>query len=108
MFAETGNLSSMVGSSKELFDRVKPIILTFSDPQKIFHCGPAGAGLAAKIINNYIASVSYVGLCEGINTGARYGLDLKILTGAFWLLLLVYCSTSSCNWSSADFAFRCH
>jgi 3-hydroxyisobutyrate dehydrogenase len=83
IFAETGKLSSMVGSSKELFARVKPVILPFSDPGKIYHCGPAGAGLAAKIINNYIASVSYVGLCEGMNTGVRYGLDPKILTGEF-------------------------
>jgi 3-hydroxyisobutyrate dehydrogenase-like beta-hydroxyacid dehydrogenase len=64
-FAKRGELSSMIGGSKELFDRVRPIVLSFSDSNHIYHCGPAGSGLAAKIINNYIASISYVGLCEG-------------------------------------------
>jgi 3-hydroxyisobutyrate dehydrogenase len=64
-FARRGELSSMIGGSKELFDRVQPIVLAFSDRSHIYHCGPAGSGLAAKIINNYIASISYVALCEG-------------------------------------------
>ncbi|KAJ9643671.1 hypothetical protein H2204_001816 [Knufia peltigerae] len=79
--AEGGKLSCMVGCSKELFDdRVKPIVLAFSDPKAVYHCGGPGAGLAAKIVNNYVAMVSYVGLCEGINIGVRYGLDPKLLT----------------------------
>ena len=64
-FAKRGELSAMIGGSKELFDGVRPIVLTFSDPNHVYHCGPPGAGLAAKIINNYIASISYVALCEG-------------------------------------------
>lgn len=65
-FAKRGELSSMIGASKELFDRVLPVALSFSGSDKIYHCGPLGSGLAAKIINNYIATISYVGLCEGI------------------------------------------
>ena len=63
--AVRGELTSMIGGSMELFNRVRPIVLSFSDSDHIFHCGPAGSGLATKIVNNYIASISYVGLCEG-------------------------------------------
>ncbi|EXJ82706.1 hypothetical protein A1O3_06520 [Capronia epimyces CBS 606.96] len=79
-FAKKGELSSMIGGSKELFDRIRPIVLSFSGNDRIYHCGPPGSGLAAKIINNYIATISYVALCEGMNTGVRYGLDPKVLT----------------------------
>ncbi|KPI41517.1 3-hydroxyisobutyrate dehydrogenase, mitochondrial [Cyphellophora attinorum] len=51
----------------------------FCTPAKIFACGPPGAGLATKLINNYVAMTSFIGLCEGMNTGIRYGLDPKIL-----------------------------
>lgn len=52
---------------------------TMADPNHIFHAGPTGSGLACKIINNYVATASFVALCEGMNTGVRYGLDPKIL-----------------------------
>lgn len=81
IYAEKGTLSAMVGGSNELFNRIHPVLLTFAAEKSIYHCGPPGAGLAAKIINNYVASISYVALCEGMNTGVRFGLDAKVLTG---------------------------
>ncbi|KAJ9602699.1 hypothetical protein H2200_012893 [Cladophialophora chaetospira] len=78
--ARRGKLSAIVGGTREVFDQVQPIVLAWSDPDHVYHCGPAGSGLAAKIINNYIASISYVALCEGMNTGVRFGLDPKVLT----------------------------
>lgn len=49
-FATRGELSSMIGGSKELFDQVRPIVLSFSHSNHVYHCGPLGSGLAAKII----------------------------------------------------------
>lgn len=89
IYADKGELSAMVGSSRELFNKIYPILLTFAAEKSIYHCGPSGSGLAAKIINNYIASISYVALCEGMNTGVRFGLDPRILTGK-WFNCLNY------------------
>ncbi|EHY56256.1 3-hydroxyisobutyrate dehydrogenase, mitochondrial [Exophiala dermatitidis] len=89
--AYQGNLTIMVGGDKELFERAKPVLASMGKEENIFFCGPPGAGLATKQINNYIANVSYVALCEalitdtscpGMNTGVRYGLDPKILADA--------------------------
>lgn len=63
--AYQGNLTFMVGGDMELFERAKPVLISMGKEENIFFCGPPGAGLATKQINNYIANVSYVALCEG-------------------------------------------
>lgn len=63
--AENATLSSVMGGSEETFKRVKTIMSTMADPNHIFHGGPTGSGLACKIINNYVATASFVALCEG-------------------------------------------
>ncbi len=72
-------LTFMVGGTEELFRRVEPVVRTMG--KNIFHCGPAGAGLATKQINNYLSSVCILGTCEAMNMGVRYGLDPKVLAG---------------------------
>lgn len=79
--ANSGTLTMMLGGSAELFAKVKPIIATMGKESSIFHCGPPGAGLATKQINNYLSSVSILGVCEAMNMGIRYGLDPNILAG---------------------------
>jgi 3-hydroxyisobutyrate dehydrogenase-like beta-hydroxyacid dehydrogenase len=76
-----GTLTFMVGGTPELFARIKPIVQTMGKEQSIFHCGPSGAGLATKQINNYLSSVCILGVSEAMNMGIRYGLDPKILAG---------------------------
>ncbi|KIV83068.1 hypothetical protein PV11_05128 [Exophiala sideris] len=78
--ADQGNLTFMVGGNKELFERAKPILATMGKEENLIFCGPPGAGLATKQINNYVANVSYIALC--MNTGIRYGLDPKVLADA--------------------------
>ena len=63
--AAAGKLSIMCGGRKESFDEAKPILDMFAVPENVFHCGEAGAGLATKQINNYIAFCSFLALCEG-------------------------------------------
>lgn len=65
--AEDATLSSVMGGSEEDFKRVKPIMSTMADPNHIFHAGPTGSGLACKIINNYVATASFLALCEGMS-----------------------------------------
>ncbi|CAH0023714.1 unnamed protein product [Clonostachys rhizophaga] len=77
--ANAGSLTIMVGGSEEAFKFAEPILQFMG--KNIFHCGPAGAGLATKQINNYLSSVCTVGVCEAMNMGIKYGLDPKTLAG---------------------------
>jgi 3-hydroxyisobutyrate/3-hydroxypropionate dehydrogenase len=79
--AVAGTLTFMVGGTPELFARVRPVVQTMGKGGSIFHCGPAGAGLATKQINNYLSAVCILGTCEAMNMGIRYGLDPKVLAG---------------------------
>ncbi|KAH7490960.1 hypothetical protein FOMA001_g3879 [Fusarium oxysporum f. sp. matthiolae] len=75
--ANGGTLAIMVGGSEDRFEFSKPILELMG--KNIFHCGPSGAGLATKHINNYLSSVCTVGVCEAMNMGIKYGLDPKKL-----------------------------
>jgi 3-hydroxyisobutyrate/3-hydroxypropionate dehydrogenase len=79
--AVAGTLTFMIGSTPELFNSIRPIVQTMGKERSIFHCGPAGAGLATKQINNYLSAVCMLGTCEAMNMGIRYGLDPKVLAG---------------------------
>ena len=48
--AKAGTLSFLVGGEADAFARAKPILELMG--KRVIHCGPAGAGLAAKICNN--------------------------------------------------------
>ncbi|KAI0457796.1 3-hydroxyisobutyrate dehydrogenase, variant [Xylaria acuta] len=75
--ANSGTLALMVGGSEEDWEWAEPILRMMG--KNIFHCGPPGAGLATKQINNYLSSVCTVGVCEAMNMGVKYGLDPKKL-----------------------------
>ncbi|KAK7219134.1 hypothetical protein V2G26_007137 [Clonostachys chloroleuca] len=79
--ANAGTLTFMVGGSSEVFDIIKPVLELMGKPENIFHCGKAGAGLATKLINNYLSAVNMIGVCEGMNMGRLYGLDPVLLAG---------------------------
>lgn len=79
--AKGGTLTFMVGGAADLFEKAKPILEMMGKPTSIFHCGPPGAGLATKQINNYLSSVCILGVSEAMNMGLRYGLDPNVLAG---------------------------
>ena len=70
--AAAGKLSIMCGGKKDVFDEAKPVLDMFAVPENVFHCGEAGAGLATKQINNYIAFCSFLALCEGKSSPSSY------------------------------------
>lgn len=49
------------------------------DPQKVFYCGKLGAGLAAKISNNYLSCSILLAVAEAMAIGVRSGVDEKLL-----------------------------
>ena len=63
--ARLGTLAVIVGGDSSVFQRARPVLEYMGRPEKVYHCGPLGAGQAAKQVNNYAACVGYLGLCEG-------------------------------------------
>lgn len=91
--ADSGTLTFMVGGPEDLYNQALPVLKLMG--KEIFHCGAQGAGLATKQLNNYLAYVGYLGLCEVMGTGLKYGLDPKTLSN-------VINQSSGVNWNSLN------
>jgi 3-hydroxyisobutyrate/3-hydroxypropionate dehydrogenase len=91
--ADAGTLTFMVGGPEDLFKRSLAVLELMGKRDAIFHCGGPGAGLATKQLNNYLGYVGYLGLCEVMSTGLKYGLDPKTLSD-------VINKSSGMNWNS--------
>lgn len=90
--AQAGTLSFLVGGPAETFDVVKPLLALMG--QRIIHCGPSGAGLAAKICNNLMLGIEQIAVAEAMFLGQKLGLDPAVLAS------VVNSSTGGC-WASS-------
>lgn len=68
-----GNLSIMVGGEAEVLERVRGVLLRMGPD--VAHCGPAGCGQIAKILNNMVVFQNGVALAEALTIGRRAGMD---------------------------------
>lgn len=91
--ARAGALTIMVGGPENAYATALSVLQTFG--RSVFHCGPSGAGLATKFINNYLSAITTIGTCEAMNIGLKYGLDPKVLAG-------VINSSSGRNYNSLE------
>lgn len=89
--AAAGTLTFMVGGSEAAFAKGRPLFEIMG--AKAVHCGPAGAGQAAKICNNMILGISMIGVCEAFHLADRLGLDRQAMfdvastsSGSCWSL----------------------
>jgi len=73
--AESGNISILVGGSRESFQRSFPILSCIG--HKILHCGEIGKASTLKVVTNYLASINLLALGEALMVCKKYGLDLK-------------------------------
>ncbi|KAG5994032.1 hypothetical protein E4U54_003200 [Claviceps lovelessii] len=91
--ATAGTLTFMLGCDAghagHAIPLVEPLLLRMGS--KILHCGDQGAGLAAKLANNYILALSNIATAEAMNLGVRWGLDpatlarvINVSTGRCW------------------------
>lgn len=87
--ATAGTLTFMMGTCESLVGRVEPILLRMG--KRVLHCGPQGAGLSAKLANNYLLAIENIATAEAMNLGVKWGLDPKVLanvinvsTGKCW------------------------
>jgi len=77
--AAAGTLTFMLGAPAALVPTLEPTLLRMG--RRVLHCGAPGAGLAAKLANNYLLAVSNVATAEAMNLGVRWGLDPQVLAG---------------------------
>ncbi|KAK2675712.1 hypothetical protein RAB80_007897 [Fusarium oxysporum f. sp. vasinfectum] len=77
--ATAGTLTFMLGASPDLIPRLEPVLLLMG--KKVLHCGDQGAGLSAKLANNYLLALNNIATAEAMNLGMQWGLDPKKLAG---------------------------
>jgi 3-hydroxyisobutyrate dehydrogenase len=74
--AEAGTIAIMVGASRELYEKLEPVIADISSV--LFHAGGVGNGQVAKIMNNAISAGLRALTFECIGMGVKAGLDPKL------------------------------
>lgn len=87
--AASASLTFMLGCPAPLVPSVEPLLLLMG--RRVFHCGPQGAGLSAKLANNYLLALTNLATAEAMNLGVSWGLDPAALarvvnasTGRCW------------------------
>ena len=73
--AENGVLTVMCGGDQATFDDAKPIMDCYA--QAVTLIGPVGSGQLCKMVNQICIAGLVQGLAEGVNFGAKAGLDMK-------------------------------
>ena len=71
--AATGDLIIMVGGDEETIDYCRPVLETMGSV--IHHCGPLGAGITTKVVNNLLSSSILLSVAEAMVLGVKAGLD---------------------------------
>lgn len=71
--ATTGELAIMAGGSNAAFDRAKPFLSRMGT--SIHHVGAAGAGDAAKALNNLLSATNIAAAAEVLSAASRFGIE---------------------------------
>jgi hypothetical protein len=66
-----GTLSVMVGASASLYARIEPLLRCMASD--VTHCGPPGAGQAAKLLNNMVLAATVLSLAEALAVAQASG-----------------------------------
>ncbi|MEO8094853.1 MAG: 3-hydroxyisobutyrate dehydrogenase [Pseudolysinimonas sp.] len=75
--AVAGTLTFMVGAEDADFGAAQPILDAMAG--RVVHCGPSGAGQAAKVCNNLILGISMIAVSEAFVLGEKLGLSNQAL-----------------------------
>ena len=73
--AATGNIAIFAGCSREVFERVLPVLKTLG--RRILHTGPLGSASVLKVVTNYLATANLIALAEALVTAKAAGMDLN-------------------------------
>lgn len=83
--AVAGTLSILIGAPEPTEEdaaphpNLIPTMAMMGSPDKCFFCGKLGAGLAAKISNNYLAGTHLLASAEAMAFGIKSGIDKHLL-----------------------------
>ena len=67
--ARDGQLTFIVGGSKEGYSRAKALLEYMGS--NVIHCGDTGCGQAVKICNNMMLAIAMIGTAETIHLGIK-------------------------------------
>jgi 3-hydroxyisobutyrate dehydrogenase len=73
--AKAATLAIMVGGSKGIFQKMKPVLQAMG--KQLFHVGPLGAGHAVKALNNYLGAAGTLAGFEALLISRAFGLEAK-------------------------------
>lgn len=76
--AESGELAILVGGKAEVLATCYPLLEQMGS--KILHIGAAGAGHAAKALNNYVSAAGLVATVEALRVAERFGIEPAVMT----------------------------
>ncbi|HXB88361.1 NAD(P)-dependent oxidoreductase [Mycobacterium sp.] len=75
--AEKGELATMVGAERDVYERIKPAFKRWAS--LVIHAGAPGAGTRMKLARNMLTFTSYAAACEAMKLAEAAGLDLQAL-----------------------------
>lgn len=75
--AARGELATMVGADREVYERIKPAFKHWA--AVVIHAGEPGAGTRMKLARNMLTFTSYAAACEAMKLAEAAGLDLQAL-----------------------------
>ncbi|MGH8144589.1 MAG: NAD(P)-dependent oxidoreductase [Steroidobacteraceae bacterium] len=76
--AKAGTLAILVGGEAAVLERCRALLQSMGS--SVLHIGAAGAGHAAKALNNYVSAAGLVATVEALQVGARFGIDPAVMT----------------------------
>src|SRR5205807_9865422 len=71
------NMTVMAGGGAAAFARARPLFAAIA--KNVFHVGPQGAGVAAKLVTQYMGYTNFIAAIEGLLMAAKAGIDLGVL-----------------------------
>lgn len=75
--AEAGTLTIMAGGDPATYERALPFLQVLGD--KLYHCGPQGAGSIVKLCNNLLVGINTVAAAEAMVLGVKAGIQPDLL-----------------------------
>lgn len=75
--AVDGTLAILVGGDVTVMERCQPLLEAMG--KNILHIGTAGAGHAAKALNNYVSAAGLMATVEALHIAKRFGIDPDVM-----------------------------
>lgn len=75
--AQKGELATMVGASRDVYERVKPVFKRWAS--LVIHAGDPGAGTRMKLARNMLTFTAFAAACEAMSLAEAAGVDLQAL-----------------------------